>query len=244
MKRSLLGSLYRSGIKSFVRDPIFLLASLASFFLILLLQFGFSLISDFIFTTTGFNLDNYYTIVAITLISAIPILFGIACGLMFLYKTDLHFLQLIDVTPAGKRNYMIIKRMIGPAFITFIMLLFSFILTNPVPSEGWLRTLFVSSMLSIQCPFVFLFIGSLGGSKVRALVLSNLYGIFLIAVPLGLLLHHPWNYFAFFSPLYWISWALVSSNPFESLVYGTISMIITIGFILIFFRRFLRKYAN
>jgi fluoroquinolone transport system permease protein len=85
---------------------------------------------------------------------------------------------------------------------------------------------------------------SLAGNRVEGSALSKLYGIFLVAVPLGLLLHHPWNYFAFFSPLYWISWAWIISVPFESLIYGAISMIITFGCILIFFRHFLKKHTN
>jgi hypothetical protein len=74
--------------------------------------------------------------------------------------------------------------------------------------------------------------------------LSKIYGIFLITVPLGLVLHHPWNYLAFFSPLYWISWTWVVSIPAESFLYGAIATIITSGGIIIFFRHFLRKHAS
>ena len=120
-------------------------------------------------------------------------------------------------------------RLMIPAFLSFIMVLITIFLTDPVINEGWLRSLFISLLLSTQSSFAFLFIGCLAVNKVQGLALSKLYGIFLVAVPLGLLLHHPWNYFAFFSPLYWISWAWVSYSPSESLLYGAIAIIITLG---------------
>ena len=236
-------SVIKTDIKFIARDPMLLLAFLAPFMLILFLRLVFPLISNFIFIMTGFLLDNYYTLAAITMVSVIPMLFGMVYAFILLDENDLHILQVIAVTPAGKKNFLYM-RMIVPTFLSFIMVLFSIIVTNPVPPEGWLRTIFVSFLLSTQSPFVFLFIGSLAGNKVEGLALSKLYGVFLAAVPIGLLLHHPWNYFAFFSPLYWINWAWVTSVPVESLIYGAISMIITFGCILIFFRNFLKKHKN
>lgn len=236
-------SLFKADIKFIARDPMLLLTILAPFFLILFLRLVFPLISDFIFLKTGFQLDKYYTLAAITMVPIIPMLFGIVYAFILPDENDMHILQVIAVTPAGKKNFLYM-RMIVSTFLSFIIVLFSIIVTNPVPSEGWLRTIFVSFLLSTQSPFIFLFIGSLAGNKVVGLALSKLYGIFLAAVPIGLLLHHPWNYFAFFSPLYWISWAWVTSVPVESLIYGAISMIITFGCIQIFFRHFLKKPTN
>ena len=242
IRRIILNS-FKADIKFIVRDPLLLFAILAPFMLILFLRLVFPLISDFIYIKTAFQLRIYYTIAAITMVSVIPMLFGMAYAFILLDENDLHILQVIAVTPAGKKNFLYM-RMIVPAFLSFIMVLFTIVLTNPVPTEGWLRTAYVSLLLAVQCPFVFLFIGSLAGNKVEGLVLSKFYGIFLVAVPLGLLLHHPWNYFAFFSPLYWVSWAWVTSIPAESLLYGAISMIITLGGILIFFSHFFKKHAN
>ena len=240
---SMFRSLFKTDIKFIARDPMLLLAILAPFILILFLRLVFPQLSDFIFLKTGFLLDNYYTLTAITIVSVIPMLFGMVYAFILLDENDLHILQVNAVTPAGKKNFLYM-RMLVPAVLSFIMVLFSIIVTNPVPSEGWLRTIFVSFLMSTQSPFIFLFIGSLAGNKAEGMALSKLYGVFLAAVPLGLLLHHPWNYFAFFSPLYWISWAWIISVPVDSLIYGVISMIITFGCILIFFRHFLKKHTN
>jgi fluoroquinolone transport system permease protein len=233
----------KADIKFIVHDPLLLIASLASFLLILFMTLVFPLISDFIFSRTGFLLVNYFTLAAITIVSVIPVLIGMVYAYILLDENDLHILQVIDVTPAGKKNF-IYYRMTVSAFLSFIMVLFSIILINPVPTEGWLRTLFITVLLSIQSPFVFLFIGSLAENKNEGISLSMLYGIFLAAIPFGLLLHHPWNYFAFFSPMYWISCSWVASVSIESLIYGSISMIITFGSIMILFRHFLKKNPN
>ena len=243
MNRRIILNSFKADIKFIARDPMLMMAFLAPFMLILFLRLVFPLLSDFIFIKTAFRLYNYYTIAAITMVSVIPMLFGMVYAFILLDENDMHILQVISVTPAGKKNFLYM-RMVMPAFLSFFMVLLTVIMTNPVPTEGWLRTLYISFFLAIQSPFVFLFIGSLARNKIEGLALSKLYGIFLVAVPLGLLLHHPWNYLAFFSPLYWISWAWVISIPGESLIYGTISMVMTFGCILVLFRHFLKKHTN
>jgi fluoroquinolone transport system permease protein len=243
MIRKIIINSLKADIKFILRDPMLLFAMLAPIMVIIFLRLVFPQISMFILLKTGFQLDRYYSLVAITMVPIIPMLFGLVYAFILLDESDSHILQVISVTPAGKKNFLYM-RMLVPAFLGFIMVLVSIFLTNPVPSEGWLRTLFIAFILSIQSSFVFLFIGSLAGNKVEGLALSKFYGIFFIALPAGLLLHHPWNYFAFFSPLYWSGCAWVCSNPVESLIYGAISVFISIGCILIFFRHFLQKHSN
>ena len=234
---------FKADIKFIRRDPMLLMAISAPFIIILILKLVFPVLVQFIFSKTSFNLANYYSIVALTMIPVIPLLFGLVYAFILLDENDTHILQVIAVTPAGKKNFLYM-RMITPAVLSFIMVLISIIITDPVPGEGWLRTIFVSFLFSIQAPFIFLFIGGLASNKIEGMALSKLYGVFLIAVPLGLILHHPWNYFAFFSPLYWISWAWVTPLPMESLTYGAIALLVTAGCVLMFFRHFLRKHSN
>lgn len=236
-------SLFKADIKFIAGSNLLLFVMLTPLLLILLLRLGYPLLSDFIFLKTGFLLYNYYTIIAITIVSVIPVLFGTVYALIFIRESNPLIHQINDLTSAGRKNFIYI-RMIIPAVFSFIIVLFSIILTNPVPTEGWLRSIFVSILLSVQSSFVFLFIGSVAGTWSKGIILSKLYGIILATVPLGLLLHHPWNYFVFFSPLYWISWTWVTPVIGESLLYGSISIIITFGCILIFFRHFLKKHAN
>lgn len=234
---------FKADVKFIVRDPMLTVAFFAPVFIILLLRLIFPLFSNYIAINTGFQIDKYYTIAAITIVSVIPMLFGMIYAFILLDENDMHILQVIAVTPAGKKNFLYM-RMIIPAIMSFILLLISTFITDPVPGEGWLRTIYVSFLLSLQSSFAFLFIGSYAENKVEGMALAKLYGIFLIAVPLGMILHHPWNYFAFFSPLYWISWAWVTPVITDSMIYGIISMIITLSGIFIFFRHFLGKHSD
>jgi fluoroquinolone transport system permease protein len=234
---------FKTDIKFIVRDPMLLFASLAPFILILVLRLVFPPLADFIYLKTGFLLERYYSVTAITFISIIPMLFGMVYAFILLDENDQHILQVISVTPAGKKNFLFM-RMIVPAVFSFILIGVSIMLTRPVTEEGWLRTLFVIFLMSLQSPFVFLFIGSLAGNKIEGLALSKFYGVFLIAVPLGLLLHHPWSYLAFFSPLYWIAWAWVVPVPVEAIIYGAISLILTFGAMIFLFRHFLKKQSG
>lgn len=242
MRSRIILNSFIADIKFIARDPMLLLAFFAPFFLIIFLKLLFPWLTEFIYLKTSFNISAYYTLAAITMICIIPMLFGMVYAFILLDEKDAHILQVISVTPAGKRSF-IIMRMLMPLSLSFIMVLSAAIVTDPVPTEGWLRVLFVSLLLSLQAPFTFLFIGGLAGTKVEGLAMSKLYGVFLVAVPLGLLLHHPWNYIAFFSPLYWISWAWVIPSGEEAFIYGAIATVVTAVCVLIFFRYFLRKHS-
>jgi fluoroquinolone transport system permease protein len=234
---------FRADFRFISRDPMLFMAFLAPFFLILFLRLIIPLFSEFIYTRTSFRLIDYYPIVSITMVSIIPMLFGMVYAFILLDENDANILQVISVTPAGKRDFLYMRLLI-PAFLSFIMVLITIFLTDPVASEGWIRTIFISLLLSTQSSFTFLFIGCMAANKVQGLALSKLYGIFLVAVPLGLLLHHPWNYVAFFSPLYWISWAWIIQSVTESLLYATIAIVITCGSTYLFFRYFLKKHSG
>lgn len=233
----------KSDFRFISRDPMLLLASIAPVILIFLMKFLFPLLAEFISSRSSVNLYDYYPIAAITMISIIPMLFGMVYAFILLDENDAHILQVISVTPSGKRNFLIM-RMIVPAFLSLVMVLVTVFITDPVEDEGWLRNIYISIMLASQAPFTFLFIGCLAGNKVEGLALSKLYGVFLVAVPLGLILHHPWNYIMFYSPLYWISWAWIIPSQSESIAYGAIAIIITSVSIVLFFKYFLRKRSE
>ena len=222
-------------------DAMLLATALIPLLLILLLRFVFPLISHFVFLKSGFLLDKYYSIAALTLVSLIPVFLGMLYAFMLLDENDLKIIEEPEVIQFP-RNNSLYMRISVTASLSFILVYLSVFLINPVPGEGWLRTLFAVILLSIQSPFVFLFIVSLAENKIEGFALAKIFGFFLITVPLGLVLHHPWNYLAFFSPLYWISWAWLIHVPAESLLYGVIATGITSIGVFIFFRHFLRRH--
>jgi hypothetical protein len=230
-------------IRFVVCNLVLLIAVILPFLVILILKFALLPFSSFILSETGFHLEAYYTIIAITLTSSIPLLYGSVYAFILLDENDKQIRLIISLTREEKKHLLYLRSLIS-FFISFITIWLVIVITDPVPEEGWLRTIFVSLLMAFEAPLLLLFVSSFSGSKIKGLALSGLSVIFLAAVPFGLLVHHPWNYFAFFSPFYWISWAWVTSVPIESLLYGAISMIITFCCIFILFRHLVRIYSN
>jgi hypothetical protein len=226
----------KADLKFILRDPLIVVASIIPLVLIIVIKLILPLFSNYIFQSTGFLPDRYFPLVSITLVSVIPLVFGMVYNITL----DNSSFNETNRTHNDRRTRLFLK-MTGAAFCSFIMLLITVFMTDPVPFEGWLRKLFVIILFSLQAPFVLMFISSLTGKKIKTGTLIKIYGIFLATIPFGLLVHHPWNYFVFFSPLYWISWAWICNSPFESLVYGAISILITFGCVIWLVNHFMKK---
>jgi hypothetical protein len=198
----------------------------------------FPLIGQVTFSKTGFQVSSYYSLIVITLVCLFPYLIGILYAKVIRRERGY---QSPDHTASIANNNFLLLRMLFAVFICFVFVLLTSILLKPVPTEGWLRNLFATCLISIQAPFVCMMICTLIKKKVNQFFIFVFCSIFLITILFGLLVHHPWNYFVFFSPLYWVAWAWVISSPLESLLYGTISLIITSVALIIFLRSLLRS---
>jgi hypothetical protein len=131
-----------------------------------------------------------------------------------------------------KRHFRL--RLAVSVFLSFGLILPLICVTDAVPTEGWLRSIYAAFLLSAMTLLVFLFSICFVSDRIRRKLIFFIAALFLMTVPTGLLLHHPWNYFIFFSPFYWLSWAWVIASPAESILYGVISMAITgAGFLIL-----------
>lgn len=234
MSLSVLNS-FKTDCRYIVKHPMLLSGIMVPFILIILLKLLFPVLAHFIFSKTGFVLENYYSIVAISFVATIPAFIGMIYARILLNEKLPFPLQENSITQPAKRN-ILYMRMIISSFLSFVLLLLTIILTKPVPTEGWLRTLLAAILLSVQAPLAALIIKALSKNRVAGVSLSWFWLIFLIAVPFGLLVHHPWSYLAFFSSMYWIAWAWIVPSPLESIVYATIAVFLS-AVVLFFFSR-------
>ena len=235
MFKSIL-KLVRSDCRIIAHDPVILSLLSGPLLIIIILKLFFPVFSDIVYSKSGFHIKEYYPVIAITLVCLVPYLIGI------LYINILKDFQSSDLSTATSLQFnFLIIRMFCISFICFVFVLLTIIASRPVPTEGWLRNIFAACLLSIQAPFVCMLIGALMKKNVMRISVFMLCSIFLITVPFGLLVHHPWNYFAFFSPLYWLAWAWIIRSPVESLEYGIITLILTLVILIILTRNFLRK---
>jgi hypothetical protein len=237
MLQSLLNS-FKTGCGNLVRKRVFLTLLSGSVLILVLLKLVFPLVAENLYSGNVTTLTSYYTFVAITLLVIVPPLTGMIYARDLLNETGLHFLQSYADNQSVRRS--ITCRMAVSSIVSFVLVLIIIILSDPVPSEGWLRNLFAAFLFSVQAPFTVLLTVSASKNKSKKIVFTILYGLVLVAAPLGLILHHPWNYFVFFSPLYWAAWAWIVQAVAESLVYGTIALILSVATIILL-RIFLRK---
>lgn len=235
MFKSIL-KLFSSDCRLIAHKPMILYAFSGLFMVCIFLRFLLPVISAFVFSKSGFAVDKYYSVIAITLVCLIPYLIGMLFANELSDERDFQSSDLL-VLPSARKNFLL-ARMFFAVFICFIFVLLTILLVKPVPMEGWLRNLFAACLLSIQAPFVCLLTCTLLKKKVKRISVLILCSLFLITVPFGLLVHHPWNYFVFFSPLYWIAWSWVIRSPMESLLYGSIAVILTSGVIVLLFRNY------
>lgn len=234
----------RAEIKSIARDRVNLVAVITAILLIIFLRFLFIPFSRFLSLNTGISIGSYYSVIAITLVSLIPILTGALNSSMVLVDVNSLFIQHSNALSSVEHKNLLFRKTIYSAFLSFAMLWLTIFFTDPVPSEGWLRTVYISGMLSVQAPLMLLIISTTSVTRLKHIVVSLLVAALIATIPYGLLIHHPWNYVAFFSPFYWIGWAWVTDSPKESLLYGLICMMITCGCIFWFLTRYLRNFKK
>lgn len=193
---------------------------LAPFFLIIVMTLGFQPLAGFISRQTGFSLSGYYSLLALTsaaVISAIP-------GMWFAI-----FRIIVQSTPPTRSAWDALKLDLSFSFLISFILVFLFSLAaDPVPSEGWIRMLFVSVLLAVQSVTSFLAVSWLSANALKALIVSKVYGVLIVILPVGLVLHSPWNIVAFISPYYWIAWSWLTEVPSQSMVYSLVSILIAL----------------
>jgi hypothetical protein len=221
-----------------------ILIPLCIIFLInILIPFFLHVVTHHEYLYHGVQPAKYYTLISITLVTLIPVLTGIAWGRLMAEKTH-QVSNKSSIKVAGYNSDSTYVRIFTSLLISFILIILSIWLLNPVPSQGWLRTLYAAGLLSVQAPFILILIGIRTHIKIAGPALIKCYWILLIALPLGLLVHHPWNYFAFLSPFYWIAWAWMIKPPLQAIICGSIAVFISSAFLFLLLKYYLRRHSS
>lgn len=222
-------------IRSFSGSPVLFCVLLYPVFVILFLLFGYPPLSGLTASGDLNSFSAYYSVTAITLIASIPVGYGLLFA--FIHQKQSHLKGQKRTGAAGN----IYIQMLIPASLSFLVVLPLIYLSDPVSTEGWLRSIYAAILLAVMASFIYLFTICISRNRENLKIPFFVSVILLITVPAGLLLHHPWNYFIFFSPFYWFSWSWVIASPAESSLYGIISLAITAAGMLILCRYIARK---
>lgn len=238
MQQNMLRKLLNADLKFIIHKPVLLSAILIPFFLVLILKFIFPFISNLINSGGRLQPENYFTIISLILIFSIPILVGILVASGF---SNRNLLSAPTQNNHKEVNVIFFIRIAETLFLSFVLVLLTTVITNPVTSEGWLRKIYVSALLSIQSVNILFLITNRIYHKAKSTVIYFICALLLVAVPVGLLLNNPLNCLAFFSPLYWISWAWITGVQIESIISGAISVLIITAPVLLIYRILFKK---
>jgi hypothetical protein len=196
-------------LKLLKERPLLILYLLFPALFALILKLIYPLITNQLESLFRLAPENWLTLVLITLISSIPIITGL---LMSYMHTNARSLPKGTVLIKSE----LIKSMVEPFLMTLFLILLCIVITNPVPTEGWLRIISVSIILSLHSPYVFMIRTNRYILNVSSLFFFSFCVYWIIAVPFGLMLSKPWHYLAFLSPFYWISWSWLTASVIES----------------------------
>jgi hypothetical protein len=186
--------------------------------------------------------NDYYVIIAVSLATLVPVIYGVVFSFTYANANgQLNLSQIVKGTD-DKTERMNLWRMIYLFTLNIISLLLLVRIATPVPSEGWLRTLFILTLLSAESVFVYLLI-RLSCTRLSCIVILVLILLFMAAVPAGFVAHTPWNYLMFISPFYWLGWAWIIPSVGESISYAGIAIVLTVVYLLIA-NRLLKRRNN
>lgn len=234
--------LLKTDIKLIIHKPVLISGIVIPFLLVLILKFIFPFISILISSQGRLQPENYFTIISLILIFSIPLTVGILMASGF---SNRNLLSAPSLIKQKEIKVIFLIRAAESFIISFVLVLIPIVIADPVSSEGWLRTIYVSALLAIQSVNVLFLITNRIFHKADSSIIYLISALLIIAIPAGLLLKYPFNCFAFFSPLYWISWAWITKVTIESIISGAISiLIISVPVSLIYRILFIEKSAG
>jgi hypothetical protein len=215
--------LLKTDIKLIIHKPVLISGIIVPLLLVLILKFIFPFISNLISSEGRLQPENYFTIISLILIFSIPLAVGLLTASGFSNRNLLSDPSLIN---RKEIKVIFLIRTAESFIISFVLVLLPIIIADPVSSEGWLRTIYVSALLAVQSVNILFLITNRIFHRAGSSIIYLICVLLIIAIPTGLLLKSPFNCLAFFSPLYWISWAWITKVTIESIISGAISVII------------------
>lgn len=236
-------ALGRSDLRQMTRDPMLLFMLVAP--LLLVASFGFAVppAMDWLHSETGWDLDAFYPMIVGFVLLLIPLLPGTMAGFLMLDERDEGLLYVYAVTPIAKRGYFF-YRLAVPMGIMICYGVAVLTVVRVVSLDGFAVTGFAAAVLmtTLHGIITALFLAGFAPNKVEGLALSKL-AAFPVLAPLLLLLPEPWQAAAWPLPAYWTAKTvmLALNGDHWVLLCGLFGLSVHIGWLLVFYRHFLRK---
>lgn len=239
-------ALIKADILNIKRDPLIVILPvvpiIAAVFLKLLLPVIRNyLLNEFVYTK-GFDLAEYYQLIACFIAMMPAILYTMITGFMILDERDEHLIDLFSITPLGKKGYLS-YRLLSPVLISFVLTLIVLLIFGNVslPWYGYLFTMFISAQ---ETPIIALIMGAFSANKIEGMAVAKGLGIIYIAPVAVYFVNSKLQYLAGIAPPFWVMkvfQAAVERNLAMTVIFACIGTLIHIIIIYILLIIFIKK---
>lgn len=234
----------KNELKTIMRDPMY------AFFAVY--PFLFGAIGYFLVNYINDNSDNptWGKMVAMLLVLMTSYVFGAVTGFTLLDDKDDNVLMSLKITPISTRMYVFVKILIGYVF-GFIATLIIVIATGFLSGSSWWMILLITTVASMQAPFLALVVNSFSANKVEGFVVMKATGMTLILPAVAFFFTDWKELFFIIAPGFWparmIQMEIMPSSIFNIeynfpiLLYFTLGVLYNLGVSFLLFKIYSKK---
>jgi len=221
----------KSDLKQIKRDPIIFILYLAPVllfsFVVLSLQYLPKYLNQY------FNLLDYQSYILAGTLALTNGLLGIATGFMMIDDKDGKIYELMQITPLGRKGYLI-NRLFIPGLMTIVYtLVFTFFL-NPL---SFVQNIFLIVLCFIQTTLFAIALFHLADDKVKGLTYAKGLNIIIIFVFTKIIDNKALNIFGRVFPTYWLTETIQFKSINTLLIALVVHLIWLFGFVYSFIHR-------
>lgn len=231
---------FKQEFEQIKRDAMLFIVCVSPILCGVFIKFGIPLIQNISLNKFYYqlNLEPYFLMFDLLLAFITPFMFFFASTMVILGEIDDSISRYLIVTPLGKTGYLISRFGIPGilAFIITMILLIFFSLTK----ISLLLNLSISLLVLLQGVIISILVISLSSNKLEGMVITKFSGVFMMGILAPFFILNKAQYILFFLPTFWISKAFKEDNY----VYMFISIVISLIWILLLFKKFSKKIVK
>ncbi len=206
-------TLFESDARNITRDPTLLYVIVLSILPAVLGYFFRDWINSAV--QSQFGLAGIFEMVLPMFLCIPAFLIGWVTGFLFLEDRDEGPLLAVDVTPLGKRGFMV-YRVAVTAAVTFVVTLFGCALL--LPEHGVATALVLAVTVTFEAIGIALALPALARNKVEGLALIKVANVFSMAALLALV-PGPWRFLGAWIPTFWVGELVLNAPDFPATLF-------------------------
>ncbi|MGM0379561.1 MAG: hypothetical protein ACQEQE_07425 [Bacillota bacterium] len=215
---------FKSDFKQITREPIIILLYLAPILLLTLGKISIIYLENFL------QVKNYIFYIISTFIVLTSGMLGIATGFMMIDDKDGNIYQLMQITPLGKKGYLI-NRLLIPSVFSFF---YTLIIINLFGNINFLKGTFLILFSIIQTIIFCISIFYLANDKVKGLTYAKGLNIFVVFCFIDLFNNRYLTFVGNIFPSFWIT-KLLKSQLLTDYILSTLVHLFWLIFIIYLF---------